>query len=231
VAELVSSGEPVLVLCADASRRRLLAERAADPRRFGCGRAALACCRCSEVALEGATASVLEAGSGLALADWGALRRDPALVARFPHVVLVDPPPFAHLEAVARTGAGGYLHVAWGEAERAFALRVHAAEWDLRPSLGSLYQALRDAETARGPVLIELLAGPGEHPRTPERAGRCVRVLEELRLVAWEESRGDPALRVVSSEGTELERSDAFVAYRARYEEGRRFLSRPRQRP
>src|SRR5207247_33864 len=42
IGELLSSGESVLAVCADVSRRRGLAEQAAGPRRFGGGRAVLA---------------------------------------------------------------------------------------------------------------------------------------------------------------------------------------------
>jgi single-stranded-DNA-specific exonuclease len=230
LADLVSSGTSVVALCADASRRSALAERA-DPRRFGCGPPAHLCGRCTGDILERRPREVLDAGSGLLLADWGALARYPGLVESFEHAALIDPPPFAHLEAVALAGEG-YAHLTWGDAELEFALLVHAAEWELRGGLRSVYRGLRwGGGEARGGELIELLRGGGPHPRTPEVAGRCLRVLEELDLVAWEPRSGgetmgaDRALRVVSSEGTDLERSSAYVAYRARHEEGTRFLS------
>jgi hypothetical protein len=141
-----------------------------------------------------------------------------------------------HLEALATAGAG-YLHRAWGEAELAFALRVNESEWELRRALAGIYRALRGCGgEASGRELVAVLAGKGPHPRTPEVVGRCVRVMEELDLVAWEgpfpdgEMGGERTLRVVSSEGTELNRSTAYIAYLARHEEGARFLS-SRQRP
>jgi single-stranded-DNA-specific exonuclease len=227
----VSSGEPVLALCADVSRRRGLAERAADPARFGGGPTCMACGRCADRARRERLDEFIAAGRGLALADWAAVARDPELALRFEHVVLVDPPPFAHLEALAAGAprAGPFQHVSWGEAEAAFARRVHERDWDLRPALAELYRALGEAEDPAGERLAEILAGPGAHPRTPEQAGRCARVLEDLGLVEWTGSDRDPALRVVSSEGTELEQSSAFVAYERRFEEGRKFLSRQRQ--
>ncbi len=54
VAELVSSGESVLALCADASRRRALAGTAADPRRFGAPDPLVACGRCGDPGLDAA---------------------------------------------------------------------------------------------------------------------------------------------------------------------------------
>ncbi len=79
-------------------------------------------------------------------------------------------------------------------------------------------------------VARAILGGEGRtHPLCPEVAARTARVLVELGLAKWAESGAPGALGVVSSEGTELERSPAFVAYRDRYEEGRRFLSERRQ--
>ena len=74
------------------------------------------------------------------------------------------------------------------------------------------------------------LCGEGRaHPLAPEVAARGARVLAELGLLEWEQSGAPGALRAVSSEGTDLQRSRAFVAYRDRHEEGRRFLSERRQ--
>jgi len=229
LADLVSGGALVLALCANASRRAALADRA-DPRRFGYGCPVHACGGCARDALRERLRVLLEAGSGLVLADWASLARDPGLPGPFEHVVLIDPPPFAHLRSLAARGTG-YLHLTWGEGELEFALQAQEAEWELRPALSGIYRELREGRGEAGArELVALLAGGGAHPRTPEEAGRCARVLVELGLLAWEGSAGDRSLRVVSSEGTELERSKAYLAYRARHEEGCRFLSRQRRR-
>jgi len=228
LADLVSSGAPVLALCADASRRGALAERA-DPGRFGCGPAVHACGRCAGDALSTRVRDLVDAGSGMLLADWAALARDPGLPAPFEHVVLVDPPPFAHLDAVVLRGAG-YLHLTWGREELAFAQWAHDAGWESGWAMRSIYRAIRErGGEARGAELIAVLGGEGAHPRTPEEAGRCVRVLAELELAAWEGGGVDRALRVVSSTKTDLERSSAYNSYRARLEEGKTFLSRQRR--
>ena len=229
LADLASSDEPVVALCADASRRAALAERA-DPRRFGRLGAVHACGRCDADRLRERLDRLRQSGSGLVVADWAALSREPRVFEGAKHAVLVDPPPFPELEAAVARGPG-YLHVAWGDAEIEFALRVHDAEWDLGPALRTTYLALRErGGEVGGDELVDVLAGGGAHPRTPEVAARCVRVLVELGLAACELDGGDRRLRVVSSQGTELERSRAYVAYRGRHEEGRRFLS-SRQRP
>jgi single-stranded-DNA-specific exonuclease len=228
LADLVSSGTPVLALCADASRRGALAERA-DPARFGCGPAVHACGRCAGDALGARVRDLVDRGSGMLLADWLALARDPGLPAPFEHIVLIDPPPFAHLDALVLRGAG-YLHLTWGREELAFAHWAHDAAWESRWAMRSIYRAIRErGGEARGAELIAVLGGEGQHPRTPEDAGRCVRVLAELELAAWEGGDGDRALRVVSSDQTDLERSSAYNSYRARHEEGRTFLSRQRR--
>jgi single-stranded-DNA-specific exonuclease len=235
VAGLASSGAAVLALCADALRRRDLVERAAVPARFGGGRVAIASGRLADEASRAAAAEVAEAGSGVLLADWGALARQPSMAGRFDHVVMVDPAPFSHLERVASAGTG-FLHLAWSEAELELALRVHREEWPDRTAVTALYRSLRSAAVDRPPDgegldrgrARDALQGVGRHPRPPEVAARRLRVLEELGAVRWQPRVAAPALGVVSSEG-KLELLEAFVAYGERYEEGRRFLSGQRQ--
>jgi single-stranded-DNA-specific exonuclease len=253
IAELVSSGESVLALCADASRRRALALHAASPERFGGATPAVACGRCPD----GVLTEQIAAGDRLAMTDYTALARRPDLAGgpstrlrlaqdagrceqpsmavhtpgAFDHVVLVDPPPFPELESLL-AGSAGLVHVCWGDAEREFALGVHESEWGMRDALADVYRTLRDAGGAAADTkLATILTGPSRHPRSAELAGRCLRVLSELGVAQVEPgSKGHAcSARVVSSEGTNLERSQAFIAYRARYEEGKQYLSRPRK--
>jgi single-stranded-DNA-specific exonuclease len=229
VAALVSTGEPVLVLCADALRRRELIERAAAPARFGGGSVAIASGRLAD-ASGAAAAAVPGSGTGAALADWAALQRRGDLAAGFAHVVLIDPPPFPHLEALAARGSG-FLHLAWGEAESELALRVHDSEWPSRDSLAFLYRSM---SRAAGGGSLDLgqarktLTGDGPYPRSPEVAGRGLRVLVEAGVAGWDGSAAQGTLGVVSSEATDLRRSEAFVAYRQRHEEGQRYLTSQR---
>ena len=161
------------------------------------------------------------------LADWNGLARAPWLVDGFDHVLVVDPAPFGALERLAARGEG-YLHRLDGDAEREFALRCHLDEWPSRSSLAELYRDLRDAGGASTGDLRERLCGAGRaHPRSPEAAARGARVLAELGLVELSGSGASRSLGVVSSEGTDLERSVAFIAYRARREQGRACLTRP----
>jgi single-stranded-DNA-specific exonuclease len=168
------------------------------------------------------------AKAGVRLADYAELEREPRLARDFEHVVIVDPPQFEHLDRLARapTGAGGYLHLTWGEAEMRFALAALGDQLAQRAVLAGVFRDLRDAGAGEvgGEALYEALRGGGAHPRAPQAAARCLRVLIELDLVRGEPARGGGGVGVVSSEGTDLERSAAYRAYSARYQEGRRYL-------
>jgi single-stranded-DNA-specific exonuclease len=225
LAELVSSGEPVLAVCADAARRAELASGAGGLARFAAAQGAVICGRCPAAAGEPAEPD------GLVLADYDALSLAPHLPAVFRHVVLVDPPASPHLERIATAPCdqGGYLHPVWGPAEHRFALSVLADSLSLRNQLSELFRSLRDLGTARGDDLLEALQGARRFARSPELAGRCLRVLSELELVEEVHDSGDRALRVVSSKTTELERSAAYRAYLARHEEAQRYLERRTQ--
>ena len=109
---------------------------------------------------------------------------------------------------------------------------MHADEWPSRSSLATLYRALgaRAGSGLERATARALLCGEGRaHPLSPEATARSALVLTELGLIDWAGSGATELLGVVSSPGTDLERSAAFVAYRERYEEGRRYLSEARQ--
>jgi single-stranded-DNA-specific exonuclease len=163
---------------------------------------------------------------GLTLADYSALERDPDLARDFTHVVLVDPAPSARLESLAARSAAPdcYLHPVWGEAEQRFSLSVLAAECAQREEVGAVFRALREAGDIGGEELRSALAGAAALPRRPEVAARCFRVLAELDLVQGTTNGGGGTVGVVSSEGTDLERSTAFRAYSARFKEGTQYL-------
>lgn len=171
------------------------------------------------------------AGEGVTVADAAALETDPGLAGRFEHVVMVDPPAFARVEDLARrpTAGGGYVHLAWGEAEHRFALAVLDEQLARREALIALYRDLREAGEVGGAELPAILRGGDRRPRAPEGAARCLRVLGELGLVHGTPAGGEGTIGVVSSEKTDLERSTAYRAYGARHEEGRQYLRRRKQ--
>jgi len=227
VAELLSSGAEVLVVCADASRRAGLADLA----RFAATTPPLACERCGGVAVDALRAP--------ALIDYAALERAPGAAAEFAHVVLVDPPSSAHQEALAGMPLDGwsggeshpgYVHLAWDVSDVSAALTALEQQLARRPAVATVFRQLREAGEASGEELQAVLRGGGAYPRSPESAARCFRVLAELGLVEGTPEGGDGTVGVVSSEGTELERSTAFRAYGARHQEGLQYLERRKKR-
>ena len=151
---------------------------------------------------------------GFALTSHAALERDPALAQRFAHVVLLDPgrPPLP---------PGPLVHLAWGEPEVDWTKAIHEREHDLRPALTAVYRALRARSGATGDELAAALR-EGDELRSPAQAGRVLRVLVELGLVEHDGGRVtvDPA-----PSHTDLDRSDAYRAYRARGEDELRWLT------
>jgi single-stranded-DNA-specific exonuclease len=171
------------------------------------------------------------AREGVRLADYAELERDPDLSGGFVHVVLVDPPPCSGLATLAARphAEGGYLHRVWGEAEWRLAARLLGEQLPQREALIGAFRDLRDAGEVSGEDLRQALLGGGPRPRSAEAAARCFRVLAELGLVQGSPGGGSGVVGVVSSEGTDLERSAAFRAYGARYQEARQFLEGQRQ--
>jgi len=189
---------------------------------------------CGESVVAVTADAALRAGmacDGLRLTDYLEIERSPELCAPFAHVVAVDPPIGAELETMLLRSSepAGYLHRAWGEAEWRFSLAALDEQLVQRRALISLFRDLREADECGGEDLHEALLGGGAHPRGPEVAARGFRVLAELGLVEGEPEGGRGKVRVVSSEGTNLERSAAFRAYGARYQEALRYLEGQRQ--
>jgi single-stranded-DNA-specific exonuclease len=183
----------------------------------------LAVCADVHRRLAGLTARV----GGFALISYYALQCRPEIVARFEHVVALDPPASPVAAALLRTGVR-FTHLAWGEPELRFAEQMHELEYGLRDSLVALYRSLRARGRVTGEELERLLRGDGPHGRPARMAARLVRVLAELELVSLD--RDLPALVIAGTAPTALERSSAYRAYEQRYEDGRRFLSKAKPR-
>jgi single-stranded-DNA-specific exonuclease len=219
IGELLSSGARVLVVSADARRRAELAALAATPARFGGGHAIL-CGSCSATAFGAACDG--DRGARLLLADWEALAEREELAAGFDHVVAVDPPPSASSEARLRAGGPGFAHRAWSGAGELPVL-CWEERWQPRAALVEIYRGLLDGPRS-AEELAELLGGRGSLRRPPEVAARCVRVLGELGVAELVGEGAGRKLGIVSSERTELERSEAWRAFAARHQEGLRYL-------
>lgn len=161
---------------------------------------------------------------GFALTSHAAIARDPALVERVPHVVVLDPPAHPDEDARMRAGAPGtFAHLAWGPAELRFTQQIHESEHDLRAQLVPLYRALREHGGAAGGELEAMLRGDGLHPRSPATAARLVAILTELGLVSLD--RELRALTVLDAARTTLERSATFRAAMLYDEDVRRWLT------
>ena len=228
IAELVSSGAGVLAVTADASRRAALANGATGLARFNGGAALIACHRCGASTIANLAA---RADSGLALVDYPALALSPGLASHFEHVVLVDAPRSpADVARATRefAEAGGFIHPLFSAAEHSFSLGVLARQAPSRKTIAGVFKALRAGGQLGGADLRVALVGPGPHPLDPETAARAFRVLLELGLVAGSTSAGDGLVGVVSSEGTDLERSAAFRVYSEEHSEAQKFLQSPK---
>ena len=212
----ISSGEGVLVVCADTARRRAAVE-----------------------ALVGGLASALGgewgAASRLALVSWTALECDPGLARPFGHIVALDPPESERAESLLGGAPscepGARAHACWGASEIEFAERAAAARFDLRPALAQLFRTLRASGRLAGDELERVLYGEGPHPREAETCARLVRILDEVGLATYTgRAEGGPVWTLSGSERTDLERSPAYLASLARLEGVRRYLRGPASR-
>jgi single-stranded-DNA-specific exonuclease len=207
VGDLISSGERVLVLCADVSRRRE-------------GLESLVAGIAARVRMEDGRVC-----DHVAIACWDELEAERTLAEPYDHVVALDPPVWPGGEALLANASGsGFAHLAWGEAEVEFALSVARRSLDMRGELVALYKELRAAgPLPAGEQLAGVLQGPGAHPRTPEHAARLVTVLSEVGLVAIEPG---PSLRMLEAHRTALERSPTYMKALERYAMARAYLER-----
>ena len=229
IAELASTGEAVLVVCADALRRRATVERAASPARFGEGASAIVAARGSLLRGVGAAERVsVSGGGGIALADWAALSLEPGLPALFSHVVIADPAPHPDVHALAAAGgqAGACLHQIATDPE--LTLRTLSEALPIREELAAAYRALREAGPAlEGVALRNALGGPSGSSRSPESAALALRVLAEIGVVRMSSSGGATLVEVVSLNRGDLTSSVSFRTLRKAHEECVRYLRRP----
>jgi single-stranded-DNA-specific exonuclease len=259
IAELVSSGAGVLAVCADASRRAALAAGAAGLARFNGGSGRVACARCGPQGLASLLAKAdsglaLTDYPALAAAGEEAVGRFEHVVLVDPPTsagaaTLVAAGDSGYLHELWSEAEHEFALTALDEslASRATvaavfrSLRAASAE-AMAPASesGEPAKPARAAGSAQsglstppgqitGSALRNALAGPSPHPLAPEASARAFRVLLELELARGEPNRGQGLVGVLSSEGTELERSAAFRAYRERHLEAKRFLARRKQ--
>ena len=118
---LAASGEGVLIVVADVARRRTMLLSALHAGRFGLTGALLFSRQCTDAALDARQAQLAD-GAWIALVDHDTLTRRPALAARFPDAIVLDPPA-----GVWRAPSGPRWARVDGPAEHRFAASVAAA--------------------------------------------------------------------------------------------------------
>jgi single-stranded-DNA-specific exonuclease len=221
LAALAGADRGVVAVVADVPRRREALVAALEPGRLGAEVAVLGGARCDPGAM--ATRLALARGvPALAMLDYGRLAE--VDLPEGMHLALVDPPATTEQAAwAAHRAEGRWLHMVWGDAEIAEALRAAEAEWELRPAVTAIWLGLRDgAPRAFGPELEAVLLGDGPVSRHPRVAARALAVLAELGLVEV----GERDVRAAAGpERRELEASERYRDCRRRLDEARAFLS------
>jgi single-stranded-DNA-specific exonuclease len=212
--DLLSSGESVLIVCADVERRRAGLEEVVAG-------VAGAVSGSPPVVAPVPVDSVDTSGPPCpGLVSWESLAGDPALGAAYQHLIALDPPiSGAHdalLAAVPHAGGGGFAHLAWGAAEVEFTLGAARRDLDLRPAAVALYRDLRAAGPCAGQQVWAILRGEGERPRSAVACARAVRVLSEIGVVAFEPAASGYSARVIEAGRVELDRSPTYRACRTR---------------
>ncbi len=227
IGEIVSSGESVLVVCADALWRRGIVESAVHPGRYAGIRGAILASRGS-LAVTGDEVQGSEpsgGGRGLVLADWVALSSLPELPLDFRHVVVTDPalnPALAELVAK----GDGYLHLL--ATKRELSLRAVAGAFPGRKELADVYRAVREAGGPMGAgPLREALGGPSGSARSPESCGLALRALAEIGVVRVEPKGSATRIEAVSSVRGDLSSSMSFRLIEKASQECVRYLNHP----
>jgi single-stranded-DNA-specific exonuclease len=221
LAALAGADRGVVAVVADVARRREALAAALEPGRLGAEVAVLGGARCDPGAM--ATRLALARGvPALAMLDYGRLAE--VDLPEGMHLALVDPPATPEQAAWAANRAEGrWLHMVWGDAEIAEALRVAEGDWELRPAVTAIWLGLRDGgPRAHGPELEAVLLGEGPVSRHPRVAARALAVLAELGLVEV----GAHGVRAAADpQRRELEASDRYRDARRRLDEARAFLT------
>jgi single-stranded-DNA-specific exonuclease len=208
MAELLSSGEPVLVVTADARRRGASLGGAAGLDRFsGPGRGP------ARVIWSGSPVEEIDSfreaiAGGNGLCDYASLAVSDGSWRPGGTVLLFDPPADPDQREMAGALAGNVVR-ATDPASIEFAVSASADRHDLTAHLRALYRALRDQRADSG-GLHQLLSGDPVLPHSPETAALLLRILVEAGAVQSEGSGDARRAGVVSSVKVELESSPVF---------------------
>jgi single-stranded-DNA-specific exonuclease len=227
LAELITSGEPLLVITADARRRwRLLGGpdglRRLRPGSTGpvgglwAGSPGYAAEAFGEILAE-----------GVGLSDHATLAGMPDLVSGCATVIVFDPAASERERELAES-ARTVVHLR-DPAGTGFAEMASAGRHALTAPLRTLYRNLRDKGECSGEDLRQVLAAPGADSETepapgPEQAAVLLRVLVEAGLARSTGESDARSAGIVSSEKVDLARSTTFSWQTRVHEEQVRFL-------
>ncbi len=224
--ELISSGERIVVLTADARQRWV-----------GLGGAALGrfSSRDGEEAVgvwAGSPASVSEPArdASVLLTDFTTLAgANPPVIDDFDRIALLDPPYLAASVAeLARLDLP--VHLLAGPVEFEFTARVAAYHLDPTVQLRNLFRRFREADAidgqaTEGEPLRAVLSEDGNSTRSPEQAATLLRILVETGLARTEGEGSARRAGVVSSVKADLSVSVVFSHHIELHQEHRGFLS------
>lgn len=232
VAELISSGERLVILGADARQRWKGLGGAALARFIPDSESGPAAESAVAGVWAGSPRSVFEAvvDVQVLLTDYATLAGpQPPAIGDFDRVALLDPPFMASALSGLRA-AGLPAHLLAGPDEFEFAARVAGHRLDLTAQLRDLFRALKevgagDGGELSGEPLRDALGADGKTTRSPEEAAVLLRVLVETGLARSEGAGSARWARVVSSKKTDLADSVVFAHHFELHQEHQRFLS------
>lgn len=227
LAELVSSGEPLLVLTADA-RRRWRSLGGAE----GMGRLRAGGPESVRGLWAGSPAEAVESfvevlSEGIGISDHTALAANRELAGICPNTVIFDP---AASETELGLACAGSLTLRLVDpAGLEFAEMAAVDRHELTPRLRILYRGLRDAGLATGENLRRMLIGAGagdelDFGRSPEDSAVLLRVLVEAGLARTDGEADARTVGIVSSGKVDLVGSALFSAQARIHKEQIEFL-------
>ena len=219
--DLMTTAEPLLVLCADVSRRAALMERDLGPERFGREPGSRLSAGCGRDASRAGTRRCW----ARCCANTARFDRGPGPAERFTHVFTLDPPPLAETSGSLRRSAAGKARSCTLVGRRGGRVRTRGC---------GARACVAPAPRGRLPCAGGAWAGSAEvsracsreraSTRAPVVAGRCLRVLDELSLANLDRSSGTLRCTITNGGRADLERSQTFRASARAAEEGHRFL-------
>lgn len=230
LAELVSSGEPLLVVTADARRRWLSLGGAEGVARFaGAGGDRPVSGLWSGSPGDAAGAFFQTVSEGVGLTDYESLLTLAGPVPESALVLLFDPPA-SDLQKGVALSCGRSAYATSDRAAIEFAVAAAVDGHSLTGDLRVLFRSLKDAVErsgggdAGGEELLEILRGDRDHERSPERAALLLRVLIQTGLARTESLGGARRAGIVSSEKVDLTDSPLFSEQERLYKEQVAFL-------